>query len=150
MGEAALESRKPVPVPDAVSLPFWQAAQRGVLVVQQCESCGHSQYPPEGICQACLGEVLHFRETSGRGWVYSFIVVRQALDLPFRDSVPYVVAWIKLDELPGVTIVANIEEIDPADVHAGQPLEVFFEHRGEWSLPQFRPAVDLPPVGNST
>ena len=129
------------PVPDAVSLPFWEAANRGVLVVQECESCGHLQYPPEGVCQACLGDRLAFRNTSGRGWVYSFIVVRQALDIPFRGLVPYVVAWIKLDEFPEIRMLANIEGVDPEEVHAGQPVEVFFEQRGAWSLPQFRPTV---------
>ena len=57
---------KPVPVPDEVTGPFWEAANRGVLAIQHCESCDYYVHPPEALCPRCQAQDLRFREVSGR------------------------------------------------------------------------------------
>ena len=64
---------------------------------------------------------MHFEEVSGRGTVYSYIVVRQAL-VPGRIP-PYVVALIELVEQSGLRINAVLDA-DPADVRIGQRVEL--------------------------
>ena len=39
------EWTRPIPRPDAVSAPYWEAAARGELVIQECKSCGHRVEP---------------------------------------------------------------------------------------------------------
>ena len=39
------EVTRPIPVPDQWTQPFWDAAKRGVLELQRCQSCGHFQHP---------------------------------------------------------------------------------------------------------
>lgn len=132
---------KPIPRPNDATLPYWEAAREGRLTVQTCASCGHVQHPPEVACQRCLGETFTFKEVSGRGTVYTFIIVRQALDILFGDVVPYVAAWVDLDDEPNVRLIANIRDIPVDEVTTGMKVEVFFEPRGEWMLPQFRPVT---------
>ena len=130
---------KPIPVPDDATLPYWQAASEERLVVQQCATCGTVQHPPEVVCSTCLGESFRFKEVSGQGTVYTFIIVRQALDILFPDVVPYVAAWVDLDDEPNARLIANISGVQPEEVYVGMPVEVYFEPRGEWKLPQFTP-----------
>jgi uncharacterized OB-fold protein len=54
---------------------------------------------------------------------------------------PYVVALVDLDDHPEVRMLTNILDADPGDLEVGAALEVVFEPRGEWSVPQFRPAA---------
>jgi len=42
-------------------------------------------------------------------------------------------------EVPGVRILTNIVEADPAELHCGLPTEVVCEQREEFALRQFRP-----------
>ena len=37
---------RPIPVPNEWTRPFWDAAKRGVIELQRCQSCGHFQHPP--------------------------------------------------------------------------------------------------------
>jgi hypothetical protein len=71
--------------------------------------------------------------------VYAFTVARQAFDVAFIEELPYAVALVELEEQPGLRVMANIVEIEPEEVVGGMPVEVTFEKRGDWQLPQFRP-----------
>jgi hypothetical protein len=53
-------SKKPVPLPDELSRPFWDAAKERRLVIQRCSSCGHYNHPPRRFCDACLAQDLRF------------------------------------------------------------------------------------------
>jgi hypothetical protein len=66
-------------------------------------------------------------------------VIRRVTELPaFADEVPYVVAYVELDE--GVRMCTNVVGCDPASVEHGMPVEVTFEDvDGSISLPKFRP-----------
>jgi hypothetical protein len=65
-------------------------------------------------------------------------VARQAFDPAFADDLPYVLALVELDEQPGLRMVTNIIDSELSEITAGAPVEVTFEQRGEWSIPQFR------------
>jgi hypothetical protein len=55
---------------------------------------------------------------------------------PWFDET-YVVALVQLEE--GVRIVSNLNDVDPAEVTIGMPVEAYVEHFDNVSLPQFRP-----------
>jgi uncharacterized OB-fold protein len=44
---------KLIPVPDALSKPFWDAVNQRRLVLQFCTACARLQYPPQSTCQVC-------------------------------------------------------------------------------------------------
>jgi uncharacterized OB-fold protein len=132
---------KPSPEPDAVTDFYWQGAAAGELRVSRCVPHGHLSHPPEVSCPACGSEELEPVAVSGRGSVYSFTVVRQAFDPAFLPDVPYAIALVELDEHPGLRVLSNIVECHIAAIEVGMPVEVTFEHRDGYALPQFRPRV---------
>jgi hypothetical protein len=76
---------------------------------------------------------------SGRGTVYTFTVVHRSAVEGFRDALPYVVAYIELEE--GPRVLTNIVDCDPASVVVGMPVTVVFHDTGAGSaLFRFRPA----------
>jgi uncharacterized OB-fold protein len=131
---------KPAPVPDQFSALYWENAARGILSVQACDDCGHVQFPFNAVCESCQSLSLSANPTNGRGTLYAMTVMRQAFHPAWADSLPYVIAQVELDDVPGIRIQTNIVQGDPADLKAGDPLEVVFEQRGGQALPQFRPA----------
>ena len=54
------EVTRPIPVPNEWTKPFWDAAKRGVLELQRCQSCGHFQHPPYPTCTRCVSTDLKF------------------------------------------------------------------------------------------
>jgi uncharacterized protein len=69
----------------------------------------------------------------------AFTILHQPFHPGFVDAVPMIIGLTELDDAPGVWILANIVEADPAELHCGLPMEVVFEQREEFALPQFRP-----------
>ncbi|MBM3489978.1 MAG: Zn-ribbon domain-containing OB-fold protein [Alphaproteobacteria bacterium] len=131
---------KPLPVPDPDSEPFWQGCKRHRLLLRRCTDCGRLRYPPGPVCAHCGSRAGEWREASGRGRVYSWIVVRHPVPQEvFAAEVPYVVALIELEE--GVRLASNLVGCPPEAVAADMPVAVTFEDVSETiSLPKFRPA----------
>src|SRR3954454_17834005 len=112
----------PEPLIDPDSAGFWEAASNGKLVISRCQACRNWQHPPQERCRKCGGEVA-FEPVSGRGVIYSFILVRQAL-VP-GHKVPYVVAQVELPEQKGLRIV-GVTQGDVDAVACDLPVEVVF------------------------
>ena len=136
---------KPIPAPDALTEPYWDAARREVLAIQRCSDCRLYIHPPDAVCPACNSEALAFETVSGRGRVYSYTVVRDNVTRGFEDQAPYVVALIELEEQERLIVVTNLLGLAPDRVRVGLPVAVEFEAIGEGiRLPQFRVVA---PVG---
>lgn len=134
------KSRRPVPRVDEESRPFWEACARHELYVQQCRGCGRAFYYPRGFCLHDLAADFDWLRCSGKGTVYTFTVTHQNQSAGFRDTLPYVVAYVELEE--GVRMLTNIVDCDPEQVRIGMPVEVTFEDlTDEVSVPLFRPAA---------
>ena len=75
---------------------------------------------------------------SGRGKVFSFIVVHQSQHPAFNPDAPYNVAIVELDE--GPRLHTNLVECSLGDIRIGMPVEVVFDRiNDEITLPKFRP-----------
>jgi uncharacterized OB-fold protein len=132
------EYKKPLPDITPESRPFWEGCRRHQFLLQRCRSCGAFQHYPRGICAACWGTDLEWRPSSGRGAVYTFTVTHRSQARGFKDEVPYVVAWVELEE--GVQVATNIVGCDPARVAIGMPVQVTFEEaNADVSIPRFKP-----------
>ena len=133
------EYAKPLPEITAESKPFWDACARHQLLVQTCHECGAVQYYPRGVCAACWSPDVEWTPSAGRGRVYTFTVTHRTQARGFRDELPYVLAWITLDE--GVQVMSNIVGVDPATIKIGMPVRVTFDDVKEGlSIPKFTAA----------
>jgi uncharacterized protein len=133
----------PVTVPDARALtvesrPFWAGLAAGQLRLQRCGDCAGVVWYPRGLCPRCGSVDLAWFTASGQGIIYSFTVVRRAPE-PFGSAVPYVVAYVELDE--GPRVLTNIVHGDPELVRIGQPVQCVFDtDEAGLALLRFRPA----------
>jgi hypothetical protein len=128
----------PLPQPDALTAPFWDACRRGILEVSACADCGHLFLPPGPCCPACWSTQLAARPVSGRGRVFSFVVYRRTYHAGM--PAPYVVALIELDE--GPRLISNIVGCAPEEVSVDMPVRVRFDAVGDFTLPRFTSAGD--------
>ena len=119
---------KPVPVPDALSKPFWDAVQERRLVLQTCTACNRKQYPPEPRCAQCgSAEHLEWREVKGRGRIYGYCVMYDSRLIPLHEDQPFNIAIIKLEEDPEIMFFSHLPGTPPDQVPVGAPVEVVFE-----------------------
>ena len=129
----------PVPARSPETEEFWAATARGVLLLRRCDDCGTVIWYPRPFCPSCGGFSTSWTEASGRGTVYSFTVVRRSAMEGWRDALPYVVAYVELEE--GPRVMTNIVECEPAEVSVSMAVEVVFHDTGQDSAVfRFRPA----------
>jgi uncharacterized OB-fold protein len=120
--------------------PFWEAAARGVLVIQRCDDCGAYIFYPSRLCDQCLSESLTWAEVTGRGTVESFSTVYRAFNAEFTEDVPYTVGLVRLEE--GILLLTWLVGVEPDATEIGMPVEVTFERMSdEISLHRFRPVM---------
>jgi uncharacterized OB-fold protein len=131
------EYRKPLPRIDHVSAPYWEYCRRHELRLQTCSSCGTVRYPPKEICPACLSPDATWDRMSGKGTVWSWVEMHQPYFAGFREDLPYVVLFVRLEE--GPMMMANLVDSDRSQLQCEAPVEVtFVDATAEISLPQFR------------
>ena len=118
---------------------FWDGARAGKLLIQRCKSCAALRHPPGPVCPKCHSFEWDALEASGRGTVYSFVVMHYPEVPPFDHPNP--IGLIELEE--GTRLVAQLVGVAPGDVRIGQPVQVEFNRfeagDGDMLLPQFRP-----------
>jgi uncharacterized protein len=130
---------EPVVDPDAAA--FWAGVESRQLLVPTCDDCGTAFLPPLPCCPVCRSTRLTHVEASGRGTLYSWIVVHRALDPAFADDVPYAVAAVELSE--GARIFSRLVDTDLDTLTAGMPLQL------TWIEPQGRPLWAFRPAEQS-
>lgn len=115
---------KYVPTPTKISARFWAECNNHKFYLQQCASCGDYIFYPGYACHSCLGDVLEWKQVSGRGTIHASTVVERAPNPAFQDDVPYVVALIELEE--GPIMMSNVVNADPYAVAIGDEVQVTF------------------------
>lgn len=128
-------ANKPVPRPSPESLPFWEGAKEGRLLLPRCNHCGNYFFPPSQRCRHCLSQDVAWIESKGAGRIYSFVVYHRSYHPAFEADVPYVVAIVELDE--GVRLLSNIMGAPPEKVRCDARVRVTFEQRDGASIPMF-------------
>lgn len=126
---------RPRPTPSTVTAPFWEATGQGRLVIQRCTNCQEYVWTPQLACRRCLTETLEWSPVSGRGVVYTYVVMHRAATPAFKA--PYAIVVVELQE--GVRILSDMIDVDVADVEIDMPVEVAFENAGDIGFYHFRP-----------
>jgi uncharacterized OB-fold protein len=133
------EPVRPQPPESEAAAPFWDATKQRRLLYQWCTACEAPVFYPREVCPVCLGSGLEWRESSGRGTVYTFSNVHRPQLPNFILPAPYTVALVELDE--GVRLMTNVINCDPDQVTVGMPVTVAWESLEDGrNLPQFEPA----------
>jgi uncharacterized OB-fold protein len=120
----------------AESTAYWTGGAHGELMIAHCEDCGKAIHPPQLVCPKCLSRQVTPRKVAGTGTVYTYTVNHQAWipDMP----VPYVLAVVDLDDVPGVRVTARLE-VAPETVQIGQKVRIGFTPSGDVWLPHWLP-----------
>jgi uncharacterized OB-fold protein len=127
---------KPLPQIDDENRPFWEGCQQGELRVQKCTDCGHIRHLSPA-CPQCLKSGYKWVAASGKGTVYSWIVVHQRYNRAFEEDLPYNVTIVELEE--GPRIITSLVDVENENIKAGTPVEVVFDQvTDEITLPRFR------------
>ncbi len=131
---------RPLPVPDEVSAPYWEAARRHVLVVARCSRCGLFDLPPGETCSHCgtSDPAFRFDPVSGLGRVRSWTVIRRASLTGFSDRVPYLLVDVELVEQSGLRMIGRLLDGPESVLQQGDSVRVAFEDvTPECSVPAF-------------
>lgn len=141
------EPQRPRPAADALTAPFWDAAARGVLVIQRCGACRAWQHPPGARCHRCGdSRRLEWTPASGEARTVAWTTTHQGLVAGFEAAVPYVNVVVELVEQPGLYLLTDLPGDDPAlpaALRVGAPMRASFQRIGDaYTLPQFRPTGD--------
>ena len=144
---------------------YYEAAKQGNLVVQRCGECNLLRGSIGAACPFCTSLQWDWHPVSGKGVIYSYQIVTQAVHPAFYDWIPYPIVLVELDEQRKVPwrdahedeyvslrIVANLVKGDdpsaPEDESAvaiGKRVEVCFLDIDETTaLPQFRLSAEPP------
>jgi uncharacterized OB-fold protein len=127
---------RPAPVPDRLTLPFWEACAGHRLTVPECQACGRRFFVPEVVCPACLSSQWEWADSAGLGTVYSLSVVYRTAH-PNIDT-PFILAIVDLDD--GWSMLTNIVGCEPDSASIGMPVAVTFsEATRTGPLPCFAP-----------
>lgn len=137
--ETPKPARRPMPGVSDDNRFFWEGAKEGKLLIQRCKGCGELHHPPGPVCPNCHSFEWDTVQASGRGTVYSFVVMHYPEVPPFDHPNP--IGLIELEE--GTRLIAQLVGIKPQDVQIGQKVQVEFNafNDGELVLPQFRPVA---------
>ena len=132
---------RPVPVPDELGRPLWDAAAEHRLALARCLSCGQLSHPPTPVCPHCrVTEArFEFTEVVGTGTVRSWTVVRQSFLPGLAADVPYVLVDVELDAQPELRLIGRLLDGPDQPLHAGAAVRLAFEDIGaDVSVPAFQ------------
>lgn len=128
-----------VPDVDAFTRAYWDAADRGRLLIRRCGACGKAHHYPREFCPFCWSEDVSWEQASGGATLYTWSVVHRNDLPPFGERVPYVAAVVDLAE--GPRMMTEVVDCAEGELRIGMPLRVTFRTGDEGpAVPVFVPA----------
>ena len=125
----------PVPEPDGLSAPYWEALRRGELLVQRCNACQGWQWGPEWICHRCHSFDLGWAPVEGKGRLYSGTRAWHAAHPALKEHGPYIFVAVELPHAGGIRMVGNLLGDSRAPIRFGAEVEAVFEHHPDAQPP---------------
>jgi uncharacterized OB-fold protein len=132
------EHERILPIVTPENERYWRAARAHALELPFCLGCERAFYPPQRRCPHCLSDRTDWRAISGRGRIYSWIVMHQVYDPSFKDRAPYAVAIIELEE--GPRLVTNLVGLANDAIRLDLPVRAVYDDLTDAiALVQFTP-----------
>lgn len=136
----------PLPQIDwAPTAEFWQGASAGELRIPRCTSCQRLCWYPLGRCTTCAQESFRWEKVSGKGTLFTWVVLQHAFLPAYQSSLPFVSALVTLEEDERVRLPTRIVDVQPEQLSIHLAVEVCFRPlsfegvEGEVLAPFFRP-----------
>jgi uncharacterized protein len=126
---------RPIPKLDQENTAFWTGGAEGRLNIVHCLDCGQYTHPPKLLCRHCQSENIEHEAVAGTGVIDTYTINHQ----PWAPGleVPYVIARVKLDGVPGVWLTTNIVGSPVEEVGFGDKVRVTFQQQDEIFYPLF-------------
>lgn len=114
----------PVPAPTVTeeTREFWEALADGRFMLRRCNLCEAWIWYPRSHCPDCGSLDTSWRQASGRGQIYSYTVVRRSAVPGWTEAVPYVIAYVELEE--GPRVMSNVIDCDLETLAIGTSVRV--------------------------
>jgi len=103
---------------------FWEGARGGRLMIPHCNECRQWYWPVRYRCARCGGE-LAWKAATGRGVLLSWTIILRAPRPQLQSLVPYVVAFVRLEE--GVTLMTRLKDTSGQGLAVNTRVECSFE-----------------------
>jgi uncharacterized OB-fold protein len=129
---------RPRPKLDQENRAFWTGGAEGKLYITRCNDCGQYTHPPRILCRHCQSENVAPEAVAGTGVIDTFSVNHQQW-VPGLE-VPFVIARVRLDGVPGVYLTTNIVNCPVEDVNFEDKVRVTFEEQDGIFYPLFEKA----------
>jgi len=114
---------------------FWEGVQNRRLLIQKCSGCGLLRHPPGPACPHCHSLEWEAVEASGKGTIYSYVIMYQ----PRLPAFTYPLPIVTVELAEGTRIVANLLDVAPEDVQIGAAVTLDFQEiEPGYPLPAFR------------
>jgi uncharacterized OB-fold protein len=126
---------RPRPKLDTFNTAFWTGGAEGKLNIVHCADCGQYTHPPLPMCRHCQSENVAPQAVAGTGAVDTYTINHQAW-VPGLE-VPFVIARVRLDGVPGVILTTNIVGSPVDEVAFDDPVRVVFEEQDGIFYPLF-------------
>ncbi|MBT4521322.1 MAG: hypothetical protein HOC23_15085 [Halieaceae bacterium] len=118
------ELGRPLPKLNADTEPWWAALKRHQLLVQTCSDCEMAIHPPRPMCPNCRSMELSWSPSSGKGSVYSWVIINRAFHPYFMEKIPFAVVLVEMED--GTRLVGSID-CENDQLEDGLPVEVTFD-----------------------
>lgn len=111
-----LDVSRDAPKPRSFSKPFWDATREQKLLLQYDPAVSKFQFYPRATSIYSGRRNLEWRESAGKGAVYSFTIARRARP-PFQGKEPFFIAVVTLDE--DVNVMGNMVDCGVDEMRIG-------------------------------
>jgi uncharacterized OB-fold protein len=98
---------------------------------------GHSRSAPPPFRPRCHSQLAVWEPLSGRGTVFSYTVITQAILPEMQAHLPYVPAVISLDGADGARLISNVVDVPVASVAVGMQVAVVWDAVNGIVVPRF-------------
>lgn len=109
-----------VPTPEGLNLEFYEQAKDGLLHLQRCVDCGRFRHPPRYYCPHCSSPNYEWRQSPGRGELFSWTVTHFPFDRGWAGELPYATAVVELAE--HVRLIGAVAGLGVDQLRLGLPL----------------------------
>lgn len=133
--------RRPLPVPDELTAPFWAATARGQLHLFRCGDCHRIAHPPPPVCPGCGSTDPRWAPgpVAATGSVESWTVLHQAFLPGFAGDLPLCLVDVAIDAADGARLIGRLLDGPDAPLAVGARVSVAFEHPAAGvAVPAFR------------
>lgn len=132
---------RPIPAPDEVTAPYWEAAAAHRLVLSRCQVCGTFEHPRSAVCGSCHSTAPNWQwvEVSGAGKVRSWTTMRSSFLPGLGDDVPFVLVDVELDAQDELRLIGRLLDGPDATVVPDARVVLGFEDIADGiSVPAWR------------